>query len=98
MPDKRVMGHFEGQRWGECVSLRRIYPDGTVQPMVIPIDQLPILIQWFEDWLEEGWGPDDPDPDGGIPVPATEGLARHLADLEKTAGVIRAVADGRRAA
>jgi hypothetical protein len=95
MSTKKVMGHFEGQLCGECVSLRRIYPDGTVQPVVIPVDQLPILMQWFEEWLEEGWGPDEPDPDGGIPVRPTEGLARHLGDLKDAAGYVKGLDSGR---
>jgi hypothetical protein len=97
MSTKKVMGHFEGHLCGECVALRRIYPDGTAQPMVIPVDQLPILMQWFEEWLEEGWGPDEPDPDGGVPAWASEHLNR-LSNLEKAADFVRAVGNGRRAA
>jgi hypothetical protein len=31
MSTKKVMAHIEGQKIGECVALRRVYPDGTVQ-------------------------------------------------------------------
>lgn len=86
MSDKNIMAHIEGQKIGDCVSLRRVYPDGTVQCLVIPISQLGTLVDWCLDWLDED--PDPDDPDDGKSQSSRLSFAEHLQSVQDLADFI----------
>lgn len=96
MSAKKFMAHIEGQKIGECVALRRVYPDGTVQSLVIPVNQLGTLIDWCLEWLDEDPAPDDPN--GGEQQPVVSALMDRLDAFEEATNFTKSLGAGRRAA